>query len=449
VCPFALDVRQIVAPGGDRIGRVTLRALRIMASYPDTHQPSARCDASGQAVPCQRRVWRLFAVLAFAAGIATLSAHEVIVEPIVDLTLEPRGDQLLVRLHVPATATGDAALPGLLRGDPAAIGDRLRIVAADIARNLELQQEEASLADPAVTVRPAEDRASIEVELRYAIRAGAAGFSARLNTFSAKEGPVRTNARYRPPSGGDQAISVTGPPTRIAFDPAASAVLPQFAVRGVRALFGNGDGLFFLVCLLLPVRRARPAAALFIAVACGQAIAIAASLMRPGMSPEWLAGVGMVAASAVVIVAAQNVVRAQLRWAVALALLFGAANGVALSEAAAASGQFAGAHRLLAMATFSVVIVAAELWLGALMWAFRGWLDQSGVPDRFLVILGSAIVAHDAFHRLADRGLLLAQEGSVAAGHALIWLTLGWIGALLLVAIGNAVSGAPKGAHAS
>ena len=150
-----------------------------------------------------------------------------------------------------------------------------------------------------------------------------------------------------------------------------------------------------------------------------------------------------------VIVAAQNVVRAQLQWIVALALLFGTANGVALGETAVVSEQFAGAHRLLAMATFSVVIVAAEWWLGGLMWAFRSWLDQSGVPERFVVILGSAIVAHEGLHRLADRGLLLAEEGSFAAGHALVWLTLGWIGALLLVAIGNAVSSAPKGAHAS
>jgi len=388
-------------------------------------------------------------VLAFAAGIATLSAHEVIVEPIVDLTLEPQGDRLLVRLHVPAAVTGDAGLPGLLRGDPAAIGDRLRIVAADIARNLDLQQEDASLADPAVTVRPGDDRTSIEVELRYAIRAGAAGFSARLNTFSAKEGAVRTNALYRPPSGGDQTVSVIGPPTRIAFDPAASTVLPQFAVRGVRALFDNRDGLVFLVCLLLPVRRARPVAALFLAVACGQAIAIAASLMRPAVSPEWLAAVAMVAASAIVIVAAQNVVRAQFQWIVAVALLFGAANGVALGDTAAVSAQFAGAHRFLALAALSAVVVAAELWIGALVWAFRAWLDQSGVPERFVVILGSAIAAHQGLHLLADQGLFLAQAGSFAAAHALVWLTLGWIAALLLVAIGNAVSRAPKGAHAS
>jgi hypothetical protein len=120
-----------------------------------------------------------------------------------------------------------------------------------------------------------------------------------------------------------------------------------------------------------------------------------------------------------------------------------------LGEAAAVSGQFAGGHRILALAAFGVVVVAAELWIGALMWAFRAWLDQIGVPERFIVILGSAIVAHDALHRLVDRGLVLAQAGSFGGGHALVWLTLGWIGALLLVAAGNAVSGAPKRAHAS
>jgi len=397
----------------------------------------------------RRRARRLFAALALTAGIASLSAHEVIVEPIVDMTLQPQGDRLLVRLHVPAAVTGDAGLPGLLRSDASAIGDRLRIIGADIARNLDVQQGDASLADPAITVNPGSDRTSIEVELRYVVRADTAGFSARLNTFSAKEGPVRTNARYRMPSGGEQTLSVTGPPARIDFDPPASTVLPQFAARGLRALFDNGDGLFFLVCLLLTVRLARPAATLFIAVACGQAAALAASLMRPAMSPEWLAGVGMVAASAIVIVAAQSVVGARLRWVVAVAVLFGATSGFALGAVAAASAPYAGAHRLLAVIAFSAAVVAAELWLGALMWAFRGWLDQRGVPERFVVILGSAIVGHDALHRLVDRGLVLTQAESFGAGHALVWLTLGWIGALLLAAIANAISGAPNRAHAS
>jgi hypothetical protein len=397
----------------------------------------------------QRGVWHLILVAAFMAGMASLSAHDVVVEPIVDVSIEPQGDRLLVRLHVPAAVTGDASLSGLLRGAAAPVEDRLRIVAADIAHNLDMQQGDAHLADPAVTVRPGDDRTSIEVELRYAVRSDAAGFSARLNTFSSKEAPVRTNVRYRPASGGDQTLSVTGPPTRIAFDPPASAVLPQFAVGGVRALFDNADGLFFFVCLVLPVRRARPTAALFVAVACGQAVAIVASSMRPSMSPEWLAGFGMVAASAIVIVAAQGVVRAQLRWVVMLALLFGAMNGVGVGEAALVAEPFAGAHRLLALTAFSVALVAAELWLGALVWAFRAWLDQSGVPERFVVFLGAAIVAHDALHRVVDRGLVLTQAGSFVAAHAIVWLTLAWIGALLLVAIVNAFSGAPRRAHAS
>jgi len=140
----------------------------------------------------------LFAALAFTAAVASLAAHEVIVEPIVDMTLEPQGDRLLVRLHVPAAVTGDAGLPGLLRGDAAAIGDRLRIVGADIAHNLDMQQGDVSLPDPAIIVRPGNDRRSIEVELRYAVRADTAGFSTRLNTFSAKEGSPRSSMRTRP-----------------------------------------------------------------------------------------------------------------------------------------------------------------------------------------------------------------------------------------------------------
>lgn len=406
--------------------------------------------ADNVTVRLAQRGWRLFAVLVVIAGQATISAHEVVVEQIVEMTLEPQPSMLVVRLRLPAAVAGDPSLPGLLTTPGvAALEDHLRMVGADIARNLDIRQGDAALPNPSVSVRSGADRASIEVELRYSTAAEAGDFSARLNAFNSKDGPIRTNAHYRPESGSEQAISITGTATRIAFDLGLGAALSSFALRGLRALLDGGDQLLFLGCLLLPMRRPRSAAMLYLAVGSGQAIALASSAGRAPMTAPGLAGVALVAASTMAIAAIQNVARARLRWVVPVAVIFGALNGWTLGTVAEAATPLAGGHRLAATVTFASVVLLGELWLGALCWALRAWLDERSLPDRLTAILGSAIVAHSAVHRVTERAALAAQDGSFDAGRVLTWLTLAWVGAVLLAAISNAVAGTSDGAHAS
>ena len=252
---------------------------------------------------------------------------------------------------------------------------------------------------------------------------------------------MRTVARYQPGSGRDQVVSVTGPAVRVTFDPPFAAVLRQFAVRGLRALFDGGDHLLFLVCLLLPMRRTRSVFGLVAAVVLGQAVAMVVSVNRPPMSADWMAGAAMVAASAIVIATLQGVVRARMRWTILIALAFGALNGCLLGQAAVASAPFGGEHSSAAMLTFAAVVLIGELWLAALAWAFRAWLDERGLPDRVAAIVGLAMVAHQALHRVVDRAEIVAQGGSLGDERVLVWLTLAWIGAVLLVAASNAVAG--------
>jgi hypothetical protein len=374
---------------------------------------------------------------------ALVSAHDVIVDQVVEMVVEPLGDQLVVRLHVPVAVLGDANLPRLSgQGlDPTRIGDALQIVAADIARNLDVQQGDDVLPEPIATARAGADRASIDVELRYPSRAGSERFSARLNAFRAGDRPVRTNVRYAVAAGIDHTVSVTGLPGRVVFDPLAWDVLQQFAARGLRGLLDGGDHLLFLLCMLLPVRRGRSAAALFAAAALGQTVAMSISLMRPAMTAESLTAFAMIAASVVAIGAIQNIVRAHQRWVVPLAGLFGAMNGFAFGDAFGRSEQFAGAHVPIAIAAFVIVVLLGELWLGALAWATRRWMDERGIPERVVSILVSVIIAHSAMHRVVDRGHVLAQAGSFGAERALVWLTLGWACVMMLVVVAEALAG--------
>lgn len=397
----------------------------------------------------RRRLWSvpLFLVVLLPA---MLAAHEVIVEQIVEMTLTPQNGTLVVGLHVPATAAGDPGLIVLLKGgDSAALAEQMRIVSADIARNLDVQQGGAALASPATTATRGADGSSIDVSLRYPVQGDDGDFSARLNTFSSKAGPVRTIARYRPVSGHEQLVSVAGPAARIGFDPPFTTVVSSFGLRGLRALFEGGDYFVFLICLLLPVRSVRSLLVLFAAAALAQAVAIALYVVdAPAMAP-WLPGAAMAAASAIVIASMQNVANARWRLVLALAAAFAALNGWTLGQSAEASAQFAGAHVLSGTLAFGAVVLLGELWLGALVWACRMWLHERGLPDRLLVLIGSALVAHSAVHRVMERSQILAQDGSPGGERAVTWLMLFWVAAILLAAVANAASLAPERGHAS
>ncbi len=130
------------------------------------------------------------------------------------------------------------------------------------------------------------------------------------------------------------------------------------------------------------------------------------------MAP-WLPGAAMAAASAIVIASMQNVAHARWRWVLALVPAFAALNGWTLGQSAEASAQFAGAHVLSGTLAFGAVVLLGELWLGALVWACRAWLHDRGLPDRLLVLVGSALVAHSAMHRVMERAQIVAQDGSL------------------------------------
>ena len=117
---------------------------------------------------------------------ATVRAHGV-VEQVVDMLVQVQGDRLRVRVHVPAAVVPDAKLPYLEDGtlNTAAIDEPLRILAAHIARNLDIQQADEGLGAPTAIATVNADRKSIDVDLTYPIHAGTAGISARLNAFQA------------------------------------------------------------------------------------------------------------------------------------------------------------------------------------------------------------------------------------------------------------------------
>src|SRR5579872_2374709 len=152
-------------------------------------------------------------LLALALTAASLFAHDVVAEQLVDILIQPRGAHLVVDVHAPATVLGKAPIAS---------------VAADIARNLDIRQGDTGLGAPAIVAGAAADGSSLNAEFTYSLLPGSGGLSARLNAFQSTAGPVRTNVRFQPGEGAERTVSVTGPAARVALEPTILEVGRQF-----------------------------------------------------------------------------------------------------------------------------------------------------------------------------------------------------------------------------
>jgi hypothetical protein len=357
---------------------------------------------------------------ACALAPVVLSAHEVPVEQRIDMSMQRQGDRLVVRMRLPAALLGDAPI---------------QVAAADAARNLDVRQDDASLPTPALSAVTGTDRVWTDIELTYRINANGEGISARLNVFRTPPmQPVRTTVTYLPPNGRAQVISIAGPAARVHFDPGLLDTVQDFVGRALRSVLTVGDHLLLLACLLMPTRSARDAARLFGAFAAGQAIGMTAFGLPAGTTPLLTQVASLVAASAVVVAAVQNMAGARYLLVAALSAGVGGLSGVAFGDVFAAARQFAGAHHAAAFSVFMAFVVAGEFWIGAVMWAARAWLDRRGAPQWAFTIVASAFIAHSAIHEVLDRGQALAAEGAVAI-DAVFWVTMAWAIVMLGVAI--------------
>src|SRR5262245_10928564 len=95
---------------------------------------------------------RVWLVGALALTSAVVLAHEVPVEQRVEMTIQPRGDRLAVRMRIPSTLVGNAPI---------------EVAAADAIRNLDLRQHETPLDVPVMTAALSGDRTSLDLDLTY------------------------------------------------------------------------------------------------------------------------------------------------------------------------------------------------------------------------------------------------------------------------------------------
>ncbi len=248
------------------------------------------------------------------------------------------------------------------------------------------------------------------------------------------------------PDGRDRVLTYDGNPESVSLDPAWYQTGARFLRDGVVHILSGIDHLLFLLCLVLPLLRWQSLIPIVTAFTLAHSITLAASALGFAPIALWFPPlVEVLIAVSIVWLCLENVLlpaeRLEKRWPVAFG--FGLVHGFGFALALRAQLQFAGDNLLAALGAFNVGVELGQL--GALaaavpvLWAVRTYVGADRV--RLVTIVGSVLVVHTAWHWCGERGrALLAYRGSVAWPALDASFALGFMRAMLLVAIALAVA---------
>lgn len=318
------------------------------------------------------------------------------------------------------------------------------------------------------------NQAMLDVLLEYPIGAATSRFA--IEPALAHLG-VRTTSvlRLQLPDGGERILVYEGNPGRVELDPGFGHAALRFVREGFVHILGGLDHLLFVLCLVLPVRRWRPLVTIVTAFTVAHSLTLGAAAL--GFTPGALWFPPLVEAAialSIVYLAIENMLlseeRLEQRWMMAFG--FGLIHGFGFSFALGEQLQFAGRHLLTSLAAFNVGVELGQLLVLALavpvLIATRRYVRKTasaagalGAPSPVVLrdsqpratavespsrgaaavtIVGSAIVAHTAWHWMSERFSALAEY---RAGF--VWpqldavFVLGALRAALLLAIAIAV----------
>jgi hypothetical protein len=246
--------------------------------------------------------------------------------------------------------------------------------------------------------------------------------------------------------GAVRAFSYAGNVGRLALDPSWVGSALRFVRLGFSHILGGIDHLLFVLCLVLPVRRVRPLVAIVTAFTLAHSLTLGAAALGWVPTALWFPPlVELLIAASIVWLAVENFVltpaRLERRWAVAFG--FGLIHGFGFSFALAAQLQFAGAHLVTALLAFNGGVEIGQLLvLAAALPVLRALTRKLGDErSRWIVWIGSAFVAHEAWHWLSDRWRALGEfSGAFAMPPIDAAFALGGVRVALLGAIALALA---------
>jgi len=415
-----------------------------------------------------------------AAAPPHAAAHEIPGDITVHAFVKPEGSQLHLIVRVPLRAMRDVSFPTTGPGylDLARADETIRRAALLwLAGSIDLYEGDTRVAAPellaarvslpsdrsfgsydaarahviAPRLADAErlmwDAALLDVLFTYPIRSDGSEFAARLD-FRRLALRVVTVLRFVTREGTVRAFEYTGDPGLVRFDPRWPQAAWTFVTLGCRHILEGADHLLFVFCLVIPLRRIRSLIVVITSFTAAHSITLLAA--AAGLTPSglWFPPlVEALIAASIVYMALENIVRGwrgplhpakrspsrgtigpapggvagvtvARRWPIAFA--FGLVHGFGFSFALRETLQFAGSHLLVSLLAFNAGVELGQLLALALMIPAIALLFRYGLDERVGTIILSALVAHTAWHWMADRIERLRQFGWPALDAALL-----------------------------
>ena len=424
-----------------------------------------------------RRVAAILLALLVVALIVTprLFAHDIPADVHVHALVKPEGQRLRLLVRVPLGAMRDITFPTrepgyivISRADAA-----LRTaVETWVTGAIEMREGDARIGPPsiaAVRVSLPSDRsfesydqalahltgppladdagliwnqALLDALIEYPIASERSEFAIAPN-FARLGLRVVTALRFLPPDGSVRPFEFAGDPGLVRLDPRWHQAVARFVVLGFEHILGGVDHLLFLVCLVLPFRRLRALVLIVTAFTVAHSVTLIASAYDAAPDALWFPPlIETLIAMSIVYMALENIVIAgrgtglSHRWAITFA--FGLIHGFGFSFALRETMQFAGSHLLTSLLAFNIGIELGQILVLVLLVPLLHWLFRAVPSERIALIVISAIVAHTAWHWMAERWTTLATFWPpaiepAAAARGIRWAMVVVIAAALMV----------------
>lgn len=413
----------------------------------------------------------LFSLLICALPMRSAFADDIPLSVAVQAFIKPEGNQLSVLLRVPMEALSEIDFPK--RGVPGSLifseADPTLRRAVDfyVLNNLHLYEDGVPLEEYEVrNVRVAlpSDRSFVSYEdalaniqkpkledsvdlywrqglmdvlIVYPIESADSRFS--IDPRMAGLG-VKTNTvlRFVLENGAERPFSYLGNPGLVSLDPSWIQASWRFIVMGFKHILAGKDHLLFLLCLVIPLRNIRALVPVISAFTIAHSITLISSVFGVVPSVLWFPPmIEMLIALSIVYMAIENIVgfKQEHRWIVTFC--FGLIHGFGFSFLLSESMQFAGAHLMTALLSFNVGVEFGQLLVLSITVPALALLFRFVMPEKIGVIILSTLVAHSAWHWMAERWSVFREyEIDMPILNSAFYSGLVHWGILLMVAIG-------------
>ena len=248
--------------------------------------------------------------------------------------------------------------------------------------------------------------------LEYPLVTGNTDFAIDFHVAPGLRDRLKLDLRYITPAGEVRAFELVTGEGVVALDPRWHQAAGTFVQSGLHHILGGADHLLFLLCLVLPFGRFG-----WPLVGVVTAFTVAHSITLLGAALGWVPTaaafpllVEVLIAASIVYMAVENLLgpRLQGRWLLTVA--FGLVHGFGFAFGLATELQFAGSHLFVSLLAFNVGIELGQLLVLALAWPVLAWARaRLGSRERWLTVVASAFIAHEAWHWLSERFAQLAR----------------------------------------